>query len=69
MKSLIDSLCNNKMLSLIMRLANVMEFYLFNFNCFLNNYCIVFIIQGFVKTSITRYDVVGRWCCYIFMKV
>ncbi len=43
-----------------MRFAKVMEFYLSDFNSFLNNYFIVFIIQGLVKTSITRYDVVGR---------
>lgn len=60
MKSLINSLYNNNIISLIMKLVKVIELYLSSFNRFLNNYCVVSIIQGFVRTSITSYDVVGR---------
>ena len=57
MKSLINSSCNNKILSFIMRLVKVIEFCSSNFKGFLNNYCVVSII---VRTSITSYDVAGR---------
>ena len=57
MKSLINSLCNNKILSFIMRLVKVIVFCSSNFKGFLNNYCVVSII---VRTSITSYDVAGR---------
>ena len=60
MKSLINSLYNNNIISLIMKLVKVIELYLSSFNRFLNNYCVVSIIQGFVRTSITSYDVAGR---------
>ena len=60
MKSLINSLYNNNIISLIMKLVKVIELYLSSFNRFLNYYCVVSIIQGFVRTSITSYDVAGR---------